>query len=141
MESLQCELGICQSKLDSKVAEYEAQLNELTQVVNQRQVTQVSYEPITAQPKPVQLQSNQTRRLINTTVKSVMQCEVKNVGDTFLRRFKSIQAFDPFSQVPKTMKFICDLVKIVNKQNKQLFSVTQTTQGFKQQPVLNQSQE
>ena len=58
-----------------------------------------------------------------------MQSESKPVVDSFLRRFKSMQEFDPFSQVPKLLKFTSDLVKVVAKLNKQLFAYTTSAKG------------
>ena len=50
-----------------------------------------------------------------------MQAESKSVIDKFGRRFKSMQDFDPQNQVSKLLKFVQDLIKILNKQNKELF--------------------
>jgi len=59
--------------------------------------------------------SAQNRRLVNQTLKTVMQSESKDTVDTFIRRFKSMQAFDPFNSIPKMLKYVQDLVKIINK--------------------------
>ena len=36
--------------------------------------------------------------------------------DYFIRRFKSVQSFKPYKQVPKVLKYIQDLIKVIKRQ-------------------------
>ena len=57
------------------------------------------------------------QRLLNKTLKIIMQSESKMAVDYFIRRFKSVQSFKPYKQVPKVLKYIQDLIKIIKRQN------------------------
>lgn len=54
-------------------------------------------------------------RVINKTLKVIMQSECRSVIDKFSRRFRSMQEFDPRNQLTKLLKYVRDLVKMVNK--------------------------
>lgn len=44
-----------------------------------------------------------------------MQSESKVAVDAFMRRFKSVQQFRPYKSVPKVLKYISDLIKIIKR--------------------------
>ena len=46
-----------------------------------------------------------------------------------MKRFKSVQKFDPLNQVPKMLKYVQDLIKVISKLNKQLFTYSTTVPG------------
>ena len=58
-----------------------------------------------------------------------MQSESKSAVDTFIRRFKSVKDFDPKKSTSKVLRYVQDLIKIVNKLSKQLFSYTTSAYG------------
>ena len=59
----------------------------------------------------------------------IMQSESKSAVDTFIRRFKSVKDFDPKKSTAKVLRYVQDLIKVVNKLSKQLFSYTTSAYG------------
>ena len=103
IQQLRAEKEQAQGDFNSQIAQFEQQLKDLQQ---SRDASFVIDREVSAQQnQKLAGSAAQYRRLTNLTLKSIMKSESKAAIDAFLRRFKSIQNFDPLSQVPKMMKY------------------------------------
>lgn len=91
-----------QDSFNMQIASFEQELQELRKF---RDTSTLTNQLRQEQLKKKGAGATQTRKLINLTLKTIMQSESKPVIDGFIRRFKSMHEFDPFNQVPKLLKY------------------------------------
>ena len=66
-----------------------------------------------------------------------MQSESRGTTDSFMKRFRSMQDFDPFNSVSKLLKYIQDLIKLIKRLNKKLNMQQQVAWHQQQQEELS----